>query len=543
MPDRNAPAILILLPLLLAAVLPSPAAGREELTYSGSQTIALSVLFEGGISAFERRGGVPFSRVSTEGGSRQGIADLLEGKTILAGSLRPLTPEEKGKGLVETAIGFDRVAVWVNRDNPVNGLSRGQLRALLGGKARNWKEVGGADLAVKVFLAPPGTRTVAQDLVGANLLGGEPFLSDPALVPLPQDQLREVSLGMGGICMTSMGLVGNLDPTTIAGVKPLSIDGVSPSREHPRAEDYPLSSTLFLVTKGPPSGSVKGFIDFILSSEGQAVVARNFLPLSPRTPSPGEGRGDLTYAGSKTIAIAILFNGALSRFEKETGARFSHLDLSLGGQRGVEKVAKGEVSVAGIARPLRPEELAEGLVEFPIARDAIGFWVNRDNPVSSLRAGQVKDILTGKTRNWKEVGGPDLPIDLFLAAPNTRASTRDVVEKVLLKGERYRDDPRLVSVPTDQLQEISRAPGGFCMTGLAEQFSLEPSLAQQVKPLALDGVSPSRASVISGKYPLTHPFMLVTKGPPVGNLKLFIDFMLSPMGREIVEKEFVLPVP
>lgn len=541
------PALRLLLSLFLLAAAPFPAVGQETLTYSGSQTIALSILFDGGIAAFERKGGGAFSRISTEGGTRQGIEDLLGGKALIAGSMRPLTGEEKGKGLVETPIGVDRVAIWVNRENPVEGITSAQLKGIMGGKIRNWKELGGADQPVEVMLAPPGTRTVSQEMIQSIILGKEPMLSDPLWFPLPQDQIREVSRRPGGICLTSHGLAANLDPSTMGEVKHLALDGVPPDLEGAGGDRYTLSRTLYLVTRGEPAGVARGFIDFMVSPEGQAVVERNFTPVAgPPAPPAAQaaGPGDrLIFTGSQRLATAILFNGALTGFEKQSGLGFSSLDLAGGGPQSVLAVASGKATVAAVTVPLTPAEKQEGLAETLIGWDFVTVWANRKNPVSSLAGGQLKDLLTGKARNWKDLGGPDLAVVLVLAPKGTRTSARDVVGRVLLGKEPYREDFAPVPDPVDQIREVFRQEGALCLSGGAMEVSLEASLLQGVKVLPLDGVAPSAGAVASGKYPLKRPILLVTKGPPAGTVKRFVDYMLSPEGQAVVAKSFVPVTP
>ena len=122
--------------------------GSDELSYSGSSTIGMSVLDAGAVKAFEQKTGIKFKSIE-QPGSGKGIQALLDGKVTLAGASRSLKPEEKAKKLLGTAIGYDAIAVFVHKNNPVKNLTKEQVKGIFTGKIKNWKEVGGKDALIK----------------------------------------------------------------------------------------------------------------------------------------------------------------------------------------------------------------------------------------------------------------------------------------------------------------------------------------------------------------------------------------------------------
>jgi phosphate transport system substrate-binding protein len=264
-----------LLVILLFSLFVPPAWAVGELRYSGSSTIGTGVLQAGATYAFTMKTGIRFAAVE-QPGSGQGIRDLVEGKVPLAGVSRPLKAEEEGE-LTGTVIGYDAIAVFVHQSNPVRSLTRELLKGIFTGRIRNWKEVGGRDAPIRPnteFLAGRrGTIETFQEMV----LEGAAYGTGFAEFDLPRYQLVGVAEDPDGICSVSIGLRA---PHEIRReIRAVAVNGVEPTDMNVRNGAYPISRPLFLVTKGSPTGEAKEFLDFMLSDEGQAIVAKNFVPI------------------------------------------------------------------------------------------------------------------------------------------------------------------------------------------------------------------------------------------------------------------------
>lgn len=145
------------LPGRLAAC-PRRGLGRRRGPYIGSSTIGQSILQSAGARrAFEAKSGLKFAALEIPG-SGKGIEALLAGKANVAGASRPLKSEEKAKGLVGAVIGYDAVAVFVNVDNPVEKLTKAQLKGIFTGTIKNWKELGGKDAPIDVNTEIQGAK-------------------------------------------------------------------------------------------------------------------------------------------------------------------------------------------------------------------------------------------------------------------------------------------------------------------------------------------------------------------------------------------------
>jgi phosphate transport system substrate-binding protein len=236
------------------------------------------VLQAGATYDFTVKTGIRFAAVE-QPGSGQGLRELIEGKVPLAGISRPLKPEEKKANLVGAVIGYDAIAVFVHQSNPVPSLTREQLKGIFTGRIRNWKEVGGRDAPIRPnteFLAGRrGTIETFQEMVLEDAAYGTGF----AEFDLPRYQMVGVAEDPDGICSVSIGLLAAVPHEIRREIRAVGVDGVNPTEKNVRSGAYPISRPLLLVTKGLPKGEVKEFLSFMLSDEGQEIVAKNFLPL------------------------------------------------------------------------------------------------------------------------------------------------------------------------------------------------------------------------------------------------------------------------
>jgi len=110
-----------------------------------------------------------------------------------------------------------------------------------------------------------------------------------------------------------------------------------------------------------------------------------------------------------------------------------------------------------------------------------------------------------------------------------------VFKKIVLKGAKTRADALMLASNKAVATTVEKTPGAIGYVGLGY-------ISSKVKALAVDGVEPTKETVVSGKYKLARPLYLYTDGKPTGLAKEFIDFVLSPEGQKIVDKIGFVPV-
>ncbi len=206
---------------------------------------------------------------------------------------------------------------------------------------------------------------------------------------------------------------------------------------------------------------------------------------------------------------------------------------------GIAALIDGTCDIAMASRPMKTKELksARGKGINPlatvIAKDGIAIIVHPSNPLSEITLAQLKDIYTGKISNWKDVGGK--PGKIVVISRDVASGTFEVFKKIVLKGAKTRADALMLASNKAVATTVEKTPGAIGYVGVGY-------ISSKVKALAVDGVEPTKETVVSGKYKLARPLYLYTDGKPTGLAKEFIDFVLSPEGQEIVDKIGFVPV-
>ena len=199
-------------------------------------------------------------------GSDNGIEALLGGSVTVAALSRPLTAEEKQRGLGAVPVAQDRIAIVVGIDNPFRrGLSSNQLVQIFRGEITNWATFGGGDRTIRVLNRPSvsGTYQAFRSVV----LGGNNFGTTPNITTLVRDATTPMlqKLGVDGIGYATYGQVA--DQRT---VRVVAIDGSTPE-----ADAYPFQRSLFYAYRQPPDPAVKAFLGMALSEEGKTRIANS----------------------------------------------------------------------------------------------------------------------------------------------------------------------------------------------------------------------------------------------------------------------------
>ena len=205
------------------------------------------------------------------GGSGLGIRSVSQGIIDIGTSSKELKTDEK-QGLNEYTIGKEGIVVAVNLDNPVNNLTKSQLKDIFSGNITNWKEVGGPDAKINLVVREDGsgTRSAFEDLV----MNKTKVKSD-AIVQTSTESIK-VAVKQDPYAIGYISLA-HMTPD----VKALTIDGVAPSTETVKDGSYNLQRPFLFLTNGEPEGQVKEFIDWCLGPEGQEIVTdEKIVPVS-----------------------------------------------------------------------------------------------------------------------------------------------------------------------------------------------------------------------------------------------------------------------
>lgn len=192
--------------------------------------------------------------------------------------------------------------------------------------------------------------------------------------------------------------LGSLNNT----VKALKVDGVEATAENIKNAVYPVARPFNIATKGAPAGVAADFINFILSSEGQAVVADGYITINDNAKAftSDMSSGKIVVAGSSSVTPimeklveAYLAVNANAQIEVQMS------DSSAGMKAAID----GTCDIGMASRELKESEL-ETLTPMVIAMDGIVIIVNNQNPMSEITSEQVRQIYTGGILSWDEIG-------------------------------------------------------------------------------------------------------------------------------------------
>lgn len=192
--------------------------------------------------------------------------------------------------------------------------------------------------------------------------------------------------------------LGSLNET----VKAVKIDGVEPTVENIKAGAYTLSRPFNIATREGISEVAADFFSYILSAEGQAVVAENgYIPLDGAQPYAGrQVSGRVVVAGSSSVTpVMQKLMEAYRAVNPNAEIEVQQSDSTTG----MQSVLEGVCDIGMASRALKDSEVEAGLTGTVMALDGIAVIVNRDNVRDDLTLSSVRDIFTGAVLDWSEV--------------------------------------------------------------------------------------------------------------------------------------------
>ena len=206
---------------------------------------------------------------------------------------------------------------------------------------------------------------------------------------------------------------------------------------------------------------------------------------------------------------------------------------------GIKQLIKGEIDVCTASRNLKPQE-AKALADyygslglgFLIAKDALSIFVHPENPVDNLRYEQLKKIFISDIDNWKIIGGRDTLIQPVIRNPNS--GTYLYFKDHVLDGEEYGESTVIIPTTREIVKYVEEnvnaiGYGGMGYTG-------------KIKHIKIDGVEPNETNVRNDTYPIIRYLHFFTSKTPGGEIKRFIDWVLSPAGQSVVRKAGFIPL-
>lgn len=244
----------------------------------------------------------------------------------------------------------------------------------------------------------------------------------------------------------------------------------------------------------------------------------------------------ITAKGSDTMVILS------QRWAEKFMAKNSDISIQVtggGSGTGISALINGTTDICNSSRPIKKNEIKNlknryGVtgVEIPCAKDGLSVYLHEKNPVSNLTMAQLKDIYTAKITNWKELGGKDAKIILYSRENNS--GTYVFFKDEVLKGADYAANAQNLPGTAAVVNAVSKDPNAIGYGGAA--------YAKGIKFAKINGYEPNTENIKTGKYPLARYLYIYLRNKPSGNIKKFIDWILSPEGQKVVTEVGYYPV-
>ncbi|MDZ4746707.1 MAG: phosphate ABC transporter substrate-binding protein [bacterium] len=258
-------AIFVCLPLVVGFV------HQKRVTIKGSDTMV--ILTQRWAEVFPHKNGVEFQ--VTGGGSGTGIAALINGTTDICASSRPIKSSEVqqlkakfGYKGMEIRVARDGINLYVHKSNRVRKLTVEQIRLIFTGKVQNWKDVGGADK--KIILYSRENNSGTYEFFKEHVLLKQDFTAEAQHMAGTAALINAVSKDPAGIGFGGAAYASNVAALSVAADAKSAY--ITPSENTVLNGQYPVSRFLYFYTNQRPKGTVKKFIDWVISPAGQKVV-------------------------------------------------------------------------------------------------------------------------------------------------------------------------------------------------------------------------------------------------------------------------------
>jgi len=239
-----------------------------------------------------------------------------------------------------------------------------------------------------------------------------------------------------------------------------------------------------------------------------------------------------------STGVAPLVAALAKAYQAQGAATTIDIGKGLGTKERIQALSDGKIDIAMASHGLNVTDIQrQGMMVHEIGKVAVIFGVNGKVPVANLGDVQVCDIYSGKTKNWKELGGPDLTI-VPLTRPDSEVDTQVVRESIsCLTNLKMSETVKVMPKAGEMAQELASTAGAIGMTTM----TVVEQSQDRVKPLSLRGIRPTAENVQQRTYLLTRDSFLVVKVPAAAAVADFLQFVRSPAGAKVIDANGAVP--
>lgn len=216
-----------------------------------------------------------------------------------------------------------------------------------------------------------------------------------------------------------------------------------------------------------------------------------------------------------------------------------------GSGTGIAALLNGTTDIAQCSRPMKEQERADfkkkfghDVVEIKVALDGLAAYVNNDNSIKEISIPQLHDIYTAKVSDWKDVGGT--PGKIILYGRENNSGTYEYFKEHVLKNEDFAANTQTLPGTAAVINAVSKDKAGIGYGGIG--YASGVKILPVKKDAQSPAVMPTEQNVDNGTYPISRNLYFYLPGEPAGEVKKFVDWVLSPAGQAIVKEEKYFPV-
>jgi phosphate transport system substrate-binding protein len=254
--------------------------------------------------------------------------------------------------------------------------------------------------------------------------------------------------------------------------------------------------------------------------------------------------GSVTVKGSDTLVI-LAQKWAETYMSKNPQTK---IQVTGGGSGiGFAALQNNTTDIADASRPIKAAERAACIKsfgksprEYKVALDGLSVYVNADNPLNEISLDQLKDIFTGKIKNWKDVGGADSPITVY--SRENSSGTYEFFKEHVLKGQDFISSAQTMPGTAALLQAVTNDKNGIGYGGAA--YGHGGKALKVKKDADSPGVEATEENVLSQKYPIwRYLFNYVNPEKDKGEISAYLNWIRGNEGQAIVKDVGYYPLP
>jgi phosphate transport system substrate-binding protein len=280
------------------------------------------------------------------------------------------------------------------------------------------------------------------------------------------------------------------------------------------------------------------------------ILAATFLSHTALISTVAEARTEIQNKGSDTLVnVAQAWAEAYQKVNPEVAVAVS----GGGSGTGIAALINGTVDIANASRKMKDKEVALATehghkpVEHVVGYDALAVFINSANPAKSFSIAQLKEIFGrgGKATKWTDLG-LEVPgckgQEIVVVSRQNNSGTYAYFKKAVLgKGGKYRQGTLDMHGSKDVVDLVEKTPCAIGYSGLAYA-------TDHIKMACIateDGgtcVNPTVATASDGSYPIARPLFMYTSGEPQGEIKTYMEWILSDQGQCIIKEKGYAPL-